>query len=227
MEAIYKVVERRVEEAKTIEEVERVRSQASLQQADRRFASIPKPLDVEDVVKQVTAPHAADEPVLSPSEIPIQRFCELLDAVDLPSHALESVQRLVEKEKTEHTAPGGVFQRMPKKDLLRRSEIKLAQLIERVSPVVQNMEERIPRFFLLTRSQEDTKALLLTLAILRRQHELLDDTDPKFIVDVEEVNSMLARMAGWANKGISAASFHSRVLENMGKAGGASQTSKE
>ena len=56
---------------------------------------------------------------------------------------------------------------------------------------------------------------------------MLDDTDPKFIVDVEEVNSMLARMAGWANKGISAASFHSRVLESMGKAAGASQASKK
>ena len=108
MEAIYKVVERRMEEAKTIEEVQRVRSQATLQQADRRFASIPKSLDVDDVVKQVTAPQAVDGPA-PPSEIPIQRFCELLDAVDFPGHALESVQRLVEKEKTEHTAPGGEF----------------------------------------------------------------------------------------------------------------------
>ena len=98
-----------MEEAKTIEEVERVRSQAMLQQADRRFASIPRPLNVEDVVKQVTAPRAADEQALSPSEIPIQRFCELLDAIDLPGHALESVQRLVKKEKTEHTAPEGEF----------------------------------------------------------------------------------------------------------------------
>ncbi|KAL1723167.1 hypothetical protein EV715DRAFT_191718 [Schizophyllum commune] len=220
MEAIYKVVERRVEEAKTIKEVERVRSQAMLQQADRRFASIPKPLNVEDVVKQVTAPQVADEPVLSPGEIPIQRFCELLDAVDLPSHALESVQTLVEKEKVEHTAPGGVLELMPKKDLSRRSELRAAQLIERVSPIVQSMEQRIPKFFLLTRSQEDTKALLLT-------HELLDETDPKFIVDVEEVNSMLARMAGWANKGISAASFHSRMSQTMGKAVGASQTTEE
>ncbi|KAL1733348.1 hypothetical protein EV714DRAFT_204913 [Schizophyllum commune] len=219
MRAIYEV-EVRMEEAKTIEELRRVRSQATLQQADRRFASIPKPLDVEDVVKQVTAPHAADELVLSPSEIPIEKFCELLDAVDLPSHALESVQRLVEKEKTEHTAPGGVLELMPKKYLSRRSELRAAQLIERVSAIVQSMEQRIPRFFLLTRSEEDTKALLLT-------HELLDDTDPKFIVDVEEVNSMLARMAGWANKGISAASFYRRVLESMGKAAGASQASKK
>ncbi|KAL1684171.1 hypothetical protein EV122DRAFT_200072 [Schizophyllum commune] len=220
MRAIYKVVERRMEEAKTIEEVQRVRSQATLQQADRIFASIPKPLDVKDVVKQVTAPHAAGEPALSPGDIPIEKFCELLDAVDLPGHALESVQRLVEKEKTEHTAPGGVLELMPKKYLSRRSELKVAQLIERVSPIVQSMEERIAKFFLLTRSQEDTKALLLT-------HELLNETDPKFIVDVEEVHSMLARIAGWANKGISAASFHSRVLESMGKAAGASQTSKK
>lgn len=64
---------------------------------------------MEDVIKQVTAPHAADELVLSPSEIPIQRFCELMDAVDFPVHALQSVQRLVENEKVEHSAQGGKF----------------------------------------------------------------------------------------------------------------------
>ena len=53
---------------------------------------------------------------------------------------------------------------MPKKKLPRRSELKVAQLIERVSPIVQSMEERIAKFFLLTRSQEDTKALLLTVS---------------------------------------------------------------
>ena len=60
--------------------------------------------------------------------------------------------------------PTGVLECMPKKDLPRRSDLKLAQLIERVSPVVQTMEERLLRFFLLTRSQEDTKALLLTVS---------------------------------------------------------------
>ncbi|KAL1668907.1 hypothetical protein GGF50DRAFT_45410 [Schizophyllum commune] len=204
-----------------IEDTERSRSSEMDTQADRILASISGSSTVEDMA-QATAPQTANEVtlVLSPFNVLIQRFCELLDAVDLPRHVLDGLERLIETEKAGHTAPGGALEHMIKKDLSPESQLELAEIVKWAFPIVRNMEARIARFCLLTRSQEDMKALIL-------DNELLTAAEPHFIVDIEEVNSMLARMAGWANKGISAASFHSRVLESMGKAAGASQTSEE
>ena len=59
------------------------------------------------------------------------------------------------------------------------------------------------------------------LAILRRQHELINDAEPQFIVNAEEVRSMMSRMVDWAKWGISLASA---CLE---KAANAPQTSEK
>ena len=42
-----------------------------------------------------------------PSDIPIQRFCELLDALELRSDALEQVDGLVKREKAQQAAKEG------------------------------------------------------------------------------------------------------------------------
>ncbi|KAI5826387.1 hypothetical protein K523DRAFT_249096 [Schizophyllum commune Tattone D] len=202
-----------------IEDTERSRSSEMDTQADRMLASISRSSTAEDMA-QATAPQAANEATLSPFGVLIQRFCELLDAVDLPRHALDGLERLIETDKAGHTAPGGALEHTIKKDLSPESQLELAEIVKWAFPIVQNMEARIARFCLLTRSQEDMKALIL-------DNKLLTAAEPYFIVDVEEVNSMLARMAGWANKGISAASLHSRVLDSMGQVAGASQASKE
>ncbi|KAL1762732.1 hypothetical protein FB107DRAFT_267950 [Schizophyllum commune] len=182
--------------------------------------------NVEDMT-QATAPQAANEAIdtLSPFGVLIQRFCELLDAVDLPRHALDSLGMLIATEKAGHIAPGGALEHTTKKELSPESRLQLTEIVKWAFPIVQNMEARIARFCLLTRSQEDMKALILDLAVLRRQHELLNAAEPHFIVDVEEVGSMLSRMAEWAEMGISDAVSYIWVLEDMRKATTASHTS--
>ncbi|KAL1696717.1 hypothetical protein GGG16DRAFT_108167 [Schizophyllum commune] len=121
-------------QALEIEDTERSRSSEMDTQADRMLASMSRSSTAEDMA-QATAPQAANEATLSPFGVLIQRFCELLDAVDLPRHALDGLERLIEMDKAGHTAPGGALEHTTKKELSPESQLELTEIVKWAFPI--------------------------------------------------------------------------------------------
>ncbi|KAI5892411.1 uncharacterized protein SCHCODRAFT_02626105 [Schizophyllum commune H4-8] len=136
-----------------------------------------------------------------PQDIPIQLFVKVLDYLPLGESALQQATGLIERARVEFSNKVGL-QRLPNKDVAPELRGRLATIIHQTMQVAQLMDARLHRFFLLVRAENTTKSLISAFAILRKQHELLQGTQPRFVMGVEELSMTLLKMKECADLAI-------------------------
>ncbi|KAL1683382.1 hypothetical protein EV122DRAFT_258332 [Schizophyllum commune] len=135
-----------------------------------------------------------------PQDIPIQLFVKILDYLPLGETALQQATGLIERARVEFLNKG--LQRLPNKAVAPEFRGKLATVIHQTMQVAMLMDARLHRFFLLVREENMTKGLISAFAILRKQHELLQGPQPRFVIGVEEINMTLLKMKECADLAI-------------------------